>query len=67
MVAAIHTSPAFEVLSRSPLFDAANFVSAEDHANYDVSPDGRRFVMIRSPQPSQIQLVQNWTALLRER
>jgi len=67
MVGAIRTSPAFEVLSRSPLFDAANFVSAEDHANYDVNPDGRRFVMIRSPQPSQIQLVQNWSALLRER
>jgi hypothetical protein len=42
-----------------------NYVGAVDHANYDVSPDGRSFVMIRGPQASQIQLIQNWMAQLQ--
>jgi len=64
MAARIQLSP-FQVLSRAPLFDVANFVMAEDHPNYDVSPDGRSFVMVKSSQASQIQLIQNWTAQLR--
>jgi len=36
-----------------------------DHANYDVSADGRSHVMIRGPQASRIQLIQNWMAQLQ--
>jgi serine/threonine-protein kinase len=59
IAAEIRTSPTFEVVRRSPLFDASGYVVAEDHANYDVHPDGRSFVMIRSPQASQVQVVLN--------
>ncbi|HLG06634.1 MAG TPA: hypothetical protein VI383_10860, partial [Gemmatimonadales bacterium] len=65
IAAAVRTSPDFEILSRTPLFDMSDYVAAEDHANYDVSADGR-FVMIRSPQASAIQLIQNWPSQLRE-
>jgi serine/threonine-protein kinase len=62
--ARIRTAPTFEVLSRTPLFDVTNYANAEDHANYDVSPDGRSFAMIRNAQASQIQLILNWAAQL---
>jgi hypothetical protein len=65
IAAAIRTVPTFAVTARTPLFDVTNYAGETDHANYDVSPDGRSFVMIRGPQASQIQLIQNWTAQLR--
>ena len=63
---AVRTSPTFEVLKRTPLFDMSDFAGAEDHANYDVHRDGDRFVMVRNPQSSQVYLIQNWPALLRD-
>jgi serine/threonine-protein kinase len=37
------------------------------HANYDVSPDGQRFLMVRTAQSGSapLTLVQNWTEQLR--
>jgi hypothetical protein len=55
------------VLSRTPLFDVAGYVVAEDHANFDLHPDGRRFVMVRSPQAAQIHVVLNALAVPRDR
>jgi hypothetical protein len=65
MAAAVRAGDSFEVVSRTPLFDATHYVVAEDHANYDVHPDGRSFVMVRSPQASVIHLIQNWASQLR--
>jgi hypothetical protein len=65
IAAAIRMVPTFEVVARTPLFDLTDYVGAIDHANYDVSPEGTSFVMIREPQRSQIQLIQNWTAQLQ--
>lgn len=67
VAAAIRAGPSFSVLSRTPLFDVGHFVPAEDHANFDVHPDGRRFAMVRSPVAGQIHLIQNWTAQLQAR
>ncbi len=68
MIAAqVRTSPTFEVVDRVPLFDVSHYVSAEDHANYDVHPNGRSFVMIRSSQATQIQLILNWTRQMNDR
>jgi len=38
-------------------------------ANYDLSPDGRRFVMVEEPPPAapQIRIVLNWTEELKQR
>jgi eukaryotic-like serine/threonine-protein kinase len=61
---AVRTSPTFDIVARTPLFDVSSYVEVEDHPNYDVSPDGAHFVMVRSPQASQLHLIQNWPAQL---
>ena len=67
IVAEVRTAPSFEVVRRSPLFDASGYVVAEDHANYDIHPDGRSFIMVRSPQASQVHVVLNAMTQLRDR
>ena len=62
--AQVNTASGFQVLSRTPLMDMTNYVTAEDHSNFDVSPDGNHFVFIQSPQASQINLIQNWATQL---
>ena len=44
----ISTRPTLSVTSREALFSASAIVTANPHANYDVSPDGKRFVYVRS-------------------
>jgi Tol biopolymer transport system component/tRNA A-37 threonylcarbamoyl transferase component Bud32 len=58
IAAQVRTSPSFEVTGRTPLFDMSAYVVAEDHANFDVGLDGR-FVLVRSPQASQVGVVLN--------
>ena len=41
------------VRSRTELFDVANIEFATPHANYDVYPDGRSFLMVRQGRPGQ--------------
>jgi len=41
-------------------------------ANYDVSPDGQRFLMVKASKqteaaPTQINIVQNWFEELKQR
>ena len=55
------------MVRRSPLLDASGYVVAEDHANYDVHPDGRSFVMVRNPQASQVHVVLNAMSQLERR
>ncbi|MDH3495219.1 MAG: protein kinase [Gemmatimonadota bacterium] len=67
MSATIRTSPEFQVLSRTTLFDAASYEQASPHANYDVSPDGRRFVMVHQGELSRIVVILNWIEEVRRR
>ena len=67
VAAAVRTSPTFEVVDRTPLFDLGDYLRSEDHANYDVHPDGSRFVMVRSSAAGQIQVIRNWQAQLPAR
>ncbi len=61
----IRTSPAgITVGSRSALFPAGEFVGSLSHANYDISPDGQRFVMIRRSPSSRIMIIQNLPGLV---
>ena len=46
MVASVTLSPAFDVTERHPLFTSL-FLSSAKFPEYDVTPDGRHFVMIR--------------------
>jgi Tol biopolymer transport system component len=45
--ASVRTSPSFAVLSRTTLFAFRSFASQTGFAQYDVHPDGDRFLMVR--------------------
>ena len=55
------------MISRTPLFAVTDFEPAVPHANYDVMPDGKGFVMVRQGRLSQFVYLQHWTGLLQQR
>ena len=63
--ATLRTAPAFGVVSQRTLFPMEDMVGAQPHANYDVSPDGQTFAMIRRNPGSHIVVLQNVPAMLR--
>ncbi|HKV74952.1 MAG TPA: hypothetical protein VJN95_10570, partial [Gemmatimonadales bacterium] len=68
VAAAVETSGEFRVTGRNRLFTMANFEFAIPHANYDVFPDGKSFVMVRQGRPGQsaeIVYLQNLPGLLK--
>ena len=64
LVAARLSTTTLRVISRDTLFAVANYEEADPHANYDVSPDGTRFVFIRQLMPNEIRVIRNWQTLL---
>jgi serine/threonine-protein kinase len=65
MVATVETDPALAVTARRSLFSVADIATSTPHANYDVSPDGNTFVMVRFNPSSRIMVIQNLPALVR--
>jgi Tol biopolymer transport system component len=60
-------SPAFAVTSRHTLF-SGNYELHAFHPNYDVTPDGKRFIMIKpGNEENQVVVVVNWIEELRQR
>ncbi len=67
VAASISTNEGFAVTNRRALFrDTYRFAQAP-HANYDVAPDGQRFLMVRSSGIPEYQVVYGWGTELRER
>jgi serine/threonine-protein kinase len=64
MAATVATRPVLSVISRKALFPAATIVTANPHANYDVSPDGRTFAYVRSNPSSRVMVIQNLPAMV---
>ncbi len=65
--ARVETDGGFRVTGRSRLFNVASYEFALPHANYDVFPDGKSFVMVRQGRPGQsaeIVYLQNLPGLL---
>ena len=64
MIAAVQTKPTVVIGKPQPLFQGSYFQQQiGSGGNYDVSPDGKRFVMIRRDEEStstQINVVLNW-------
>ena len=65
MSVAIRADPDFDQISPELLFEAAFVLDQWGNPNYDVAPDGERFVMIRDSEtnPGQghrINIVLNW-------
>jgi serine/threonine-protein kinase len=69
MAAAIQVAPVFVAGAPRPLFDGA-FEFSERDRNFDLSPDGTKFLAIRSqsaePAP-EFRLIFNWLLELREK
>jgi hypothetical protein len=65
VAAQIATAPTLAVTARKRLFPIGDIVSTAPHANYDVSPDGKTFVMVRSSPAARVMVIQNLPALLR--
>jgi hypothetical protein len=57
----------FSVESRTFLFDVSGFEPSQPHANYDVSPDGSRFVMVHQGTIPELVYVLNWAEEVRRR
>jgi Tol biopolymer transport system component len=67
---AVEPGPGFSVGQAKVLFSASPFVIGNNAGVYDVSPDGRRFVMVRPATgagESELVVVQNWFEELRAR
>jgi hypothetical protein len=63
--AAVERQPSFPAGKPRLLFEGQYVASPKTTPNYDVSPDGQRFLMIKSSDsaqgaPTQIVVVQNW-------
>ena len=65
VAASLGPGPAFEVTARLTLFPVADMVTATPHRNYDVSPDGKTFAMVRFNPSTRIMVIQNLPALAR--
>ena len=71
MAVPVTTSPGFASGAPRTLFPARPYLRAPSHRAYDVTPDDRRFVMLRplgdsTPAPtSQVVVVDNWFGELR--
>jgi eukaryotic-like serine/threonine-protein kinase len=65
VAASIRTSPTIAVAGRKRLFSVGDIVGTNPHANYDVSPDGKTFAMVRRSPAARIVVIQNLPALVR--
>jgi len=69
VAAAVETAPRFAAARREPLFQCQGCLEGHSH-QYDVSADGRRFVVTESVGDTRkpaIRVVQNWFAEFRQR
>ncbi len=64
--ATIITQPQLAVTSRRVLFSATGTVTSTPHANYDISPDGKTFVFVRSNPSSRVMIIQNLPGLVEK-
>jgi Tol biopolymer transport system component len=64
VAAKIATTPALAVAGRARLFPIPDIVGTAPHANYDVSPDGKTFVMVRSSPAARVVVIQNLKGLV---
>jgi serine/threonine-protein kinase len=65
-VAEVRTTPRFEIVSQKRLFDLEDILGATPHANYDISSDGKTFVMVRRSPATRIVVIQNLGEMVRK-
>jgi serine/threonine protein kinase/Tol biopolymer transport system component len=71
MMAVEYTAPqaAFSASKPKVLFEGPYMLSPRSTPDYDVSPDGQRFLMLKATEqsPGQITVVLNWTEELKQK
>ena len=71
MVVETTSQPTFSASKPKALFETNSIVTPATLPNYDVSPDGKRFLMLKSSEqgaaPTQINVVLNWFEELKQR
>jgi Tol biopolymer transport system component len=60
-VAEVSATPTFHVVSRADFMDDTFLRYSEPHANYDVSPDGTKLLVLEG-EPQQLLVVHGWGA-----
>ena len=69
--AAVLPGPTFTLVAQLPLFNTSVFASNGIAVNYDVAPDGQRFVFLRLPttptaeRGAELVQITNWGAEVR--
>jgi len=63
--AAMQLGEEARVLGRTTLFDVSEYEPAQPHANYDVTPDGKSFVLLRRSPSSHLVVIQQVQELVR--
>jgi Tol biopolymer transport system component len=61
----IETEPRFRVTGREVLFEG-DYVQYRWSRQYDIHPDGKRFILIKNPTRGNIEVVTNWFDELRK-
>ncbi|MGH7536163.1 MAG: protein kinase domain-containing protein [Gemmatimonadales bacterium] len=70
VAAEVRTTPSFSVGQQRVLFPAAPYLTLGFYQSYNVSPDDRRFLMVRegtAAQQSELILTENWFQELKAR
>jgi serine/threonine protein kinase/Tol biopolymer transport system component len=67
IAASITTTPSIVVTGRKELFRDDYLFAQAPHANYDVSLDGTRFLMVKSAGEPKLFVVYGWLGQLRQR
>jgi len=66
VVVNVKESPSFSVANRTQLFEG-EFLFTYTHANYDVAPNGKEFVLVKGAGDAQAFVIHDWRAQLRAR
>lgn len=67
MSATVSATPSFTVVKRDTVLDDEFVFAVNPHANYDVMPDGRHFVFLKSDRDGDLIVVSNFRRVLRDR
>ncbi|MCG6986940.1 MAG: protein kinase [Gemmatimonadetes bacterium] len=67
VAASVSTTGGFAVTGRTDLFADTYAFAPAPHANYDVSPDGTRLLMVRSARAPEYDVVYGWSSELAAR
>ena len=65
VAASIRLTPRLAVTGRKRLFPVGDVVATNPHANYDLSPDGKTFAVVRRSPAARIVVLQNLPAMVR--